>query len=553
MKKIVTFVILLCVFILAPTAVLISASQGAWIKYQGNPVLRPGESGSWDDRNVYSGFVRLDNGQFKMWYTGGGNTNSRSSIGYATSADGLTWTKSANNPILNPGKSFEWDGSGVSAPSVLYNADHQRWEMWYVGLSTVTGYKIGFATSPDGIVWTKYGGNPVVRTTVGGYDDQNVLSPSVLYKDGQYYMWYAGRGDRNQIFYATSADGANWTKYPGNPVVRLGGDYEWDNGEIAAPSVLLAGGRLEMWYQGYSRSTQQRYIGHATSADGIHWNKDGLNPVLGLEPGSWDQYSVHYPTVANANGTMMIWYHGEASYLGIQNLGVALWDKNAIPTPLPTFPGLPTEEPNETDEPDEPTPTPTLMADPYAVRINNGAMYATQISVTLQITTSTIAPKMMISNDSSFPGGQWSPFAATVRWTLNTDIPNTEPHIVFVRLGDAAGNIAAIVEDDILVDTSIPTGQILVMQATTEGGPNSLLLDAQDPDSGVGWMRIGNEPDLAGADWQPYAASIPWTFDARGIVYGQFRDRAGNVSAIFSADLAAAKAPTLYLPFSARP
>jgi hypothetical protein len=79
-------------------------------------------------------------------------------------------------------------------------------------------------------------------------------------------------------------------------------------------------------------------------------------------------------------------------------------------------------------------------------------------------------------------------------------------------------------------------------------GSNTLLLEGQDDVSGVGEMRLSNKADLADANWEPFALTKNWTFDAQGIVYVQYRDNAGNLSAIMQGKLSEARAPGVYLP-----
>jgi hypothetical protein len=124
-----------------------------------------------------------------------------------------------------------------------------------------------------------------------------------------------------------------------------------------------------MWYQGYSRGTLQRYIGHATSTDGSSWTKDALNPVVGLEPNKWDSYSIYYPSVGvSRSGQAMLWYQGETDSGSVKQLGVVLFDLNAQPTPLPTFPNEPpTPTPVPPTPTEGPTPTPTLTLTPIPV------------------------------------------------------------------------------------------------------------------------------------------------------------------------------------------
>ena len=61
-----------------------------------------------------------------MWYTGYDGTSWR--IGYATSLDGIVWEKYHANPVLGPGASGTWDGDGVAHPAVLF--DGVEYQMW---------------------------------------------------------------------------------------------------------------------------------------------------------------------------------------------------------------------------------------------------------------------------------------------------------------------------------------------------------------------------------------------------------------------------------------
>ena len=71
-----------------------------WEKYANNPVLKVGAAGEWDQHNVIQPAVIFDGAEYKMWYHGGGTVGTNG-IGYATSTDGVTWTKFENNPVLH--------------------------------------------------------------------------------------------------------------------------------------------------------------------------------------------------------------------------------------------------------------------------------------------------------------------------------------------------------------------------------------------------------------------------------------------------------------------
>ena len=104
----------------------------------------------------------------------------------------LPWTKDPANPVMSGGASGTWNRH-VFFPHVIYNADSSRYEMWY-GASFQSGtrpYRIGFATSPDGITWT-HNPNPVLEPTAGSWDESTVEGAMVIRENGQYKMWYSG-------------------------------------------------------------------------------------------------------------------------------------------------------------------------------------------------------------------------------------------------------------------------------------------------------------------------------------------------------------------------
>ena len=76
---------------------------GPWTRWPGNPVLREGEWGEWDDGGFSEAEVLYSGGAFHMFYGGAKlfpeRIRSRESIGYAYSLDGHHFVKYGRNPV----------------------------------------------------------------------------------------------------------------------------------------------------------------------------------------------------------------------------------------------------------------------------------------------------------------------------------------------------------------------------------------------------------------------------------------------------------------------
>jgi hypothetical protein len=87
-------------------------------------------------------------GQLWLYYAAAGG------IGLAQSSDGLSFTK-VSGPVLAVDSSAAWETTTPHAPSVAVFPDGS-WHMMYGA-----GVSIGEATSADGMTWTRVDGNPI--------------------------------------------------------------------------------------------------------------------------------------------------------------------------------------------------------------------------------------------------------------------------------------------------------------------------------------------------------------------------------------------------------
>jgi hypothetical protein len=117
-----------------------------------------GDSASWN-RNVFGAMIleNPDSARFEMWFTGSDAPHSYPyRPGFATSPDGVDWNYIHPNPILEPDSGM-WDETTVEFPMVLL--ENGQYKMWYTGWHQPHYLCIGYATSGDGINWQKYLGN----------------------------------------------------------------------------------------------------------------------------------------------------------------------------------------------------------------------------------------------------------------------------------------------------------------------------------------------------------------------------------------------------------
>jgi len=121
----------------------------------------------------------------------------------------------------------------------------------------------------------------------------HVNDPSVVRVGNEWWMYYtrAGTDVLDEIALAVSCDGIVWEKR--GIVLRPGAPGTWDALLVGRPSVLKENGRFKMWYDGRAdlppnapatgvpkSPTSQRSVGYAESADGIHWQRHGREPVF---------------------------------------------------------------------------------------------------------------------------------------------------------------------------------------------------------------------------------------------------------------------------------
>lgn len=227
-------------------------------------VLGPNSATDWEQDINRPGIVKRSDG-YHLWYTGqwhASRADGRSWIGYATSPDGKVWKRMSARPVLSPDR--PWEKVAVMCPHVIWDEQAKLFRMWYSGGEQIEPNAIGYATSPDGIHWTKYE-NPILAPLPDSlWEQERVTAPQVFRLGDWYYMLYIGFRDMShaQIGIARSRDGVtNWQRSAGNPIIRPGQDA-WDQDACYKPFAFFDGKQWLLWYNGRRGSFEQ--IGLAT-------------------------------------------------------------------------------------------------------------------------------------------------------------------------------------------------------------------------------------------------------------------------------------------------
>jgi predicted GH43/DUF377 family glycosyl hydrolase len=264
-----------------------------------------------------------------MWYGGSTKPYMEEKIGYATSNDGRNWTKYAGNPVMSNGSFGSWDNAHIGSMSVI--KDGSTYKMWYYGNNGNIG-RIGYATSTDGINWTKYADNPVMDLGAGNAWDSKEIGPNCVIKDADgYKMWYGGSdGNHSRVGYANSTDGINWTRYANNPVIGIGAANAWDDNHVGYFCVVNVSGTFHGWYGGDSGTNWG--IGYASSTDGKIWTKYASNPVMSRNGTDWEMHDNLCPWIIWNGFGYQMWYTGvsNASSPWVYKFGYAIGG-NTIP------------------------------------------------------------------------------------------------------------------------------------------------------------------------------------------------------------------------------
>ncbi len=293
-----------------PSPTRTPGASAGWHKYEGNPVLG-GSLGTCFDVTLLP-----ENDLYRLWFS----WRPKDAVALTESRDGIHWSEP--QIVLGPNRASDWEGR-INRPAVVKHDG--TYHMWYTGQSARQSW-IGYATSPDGRTWTRMSTKPVLAPELH-WEGVAVMCPHVLWeeKTRQYRMWYSAgeQYEPNAIGYATSRDGINWTKYKDNPIFAADPRNPWEQHKVTACQVIPAGDWHIMFYIGF-RDENRAQIGLARSRDGITgWQRHPANPILFPVAGAWDADACYKPFAIfdTAQERWLLWYNGRQG--SVEQIGLA--------------------------------------------------------------------------------------------------------------------------------------------------------------------------------------------------------------------------------------
>ncbi len=146
--------------------------------------------------------IRIENGVWRNWYlsctgweTIEGHPEPRYHLKYAESSDGIHWHREGRVAIdyASP------EEGGIVRASICKDGDLYR--MWYSYRSNANyrterskSYRIGYAESGDGLLWTRLDDFAGIAPSDEGWDSFMLAYPEVVIVGNRRYMFYNGNG-----------------------------------------------------------------------------------------------------------------------------------------------------------------------------------------------------------------------------------------------------------------------------------------------------------------------------------------------------------------------
>ncbi|RJQ56029.1 MAG: hypothetical protein C4521_01550, partial [Actinobacteria bacterium] len=171
---------------------------------------------------------------------------------------------------------------------------------------------------------------------------------------------------------------------------------------------------------------------------------------------------------------------------------------------------------------DETAPTGTMS-------VNSGAAYTTATAVSVDSSVAGAVRMRLREAGETWSG--WVDYSAACPFTLSAGDGVRRVEAEYA----AESGATLILSDEIVLDTTPPSGSILINSGEARTSTTSVMLTlaADDPLSGVSLMRVSDDGVFDTEDWEPFAAQRSFTLtegEGTKTVWVSYMDGVGNVS-----------------------
>lgn len=241
-----------------------------FIPYKNNPVFAGTGTTTWDNQIRERGYILREDSNYYLWYTGYKNIEDTKYLGYATSQDGITWTRYKDTPVYTS----DWveDMFVIKSDGIYYMFAEGRNDIAHL------------LTSSDRVHWTEKG-NLDIRLTSGEPIKKGPYgTPTIWKENGIWYLFY--ERDDLGIWLATSNDLKTWTNIQDDPVIKMGPET-YDQYAVAMNQVIKYKGLYYGYYHASAFKDWHEWSTNvAVSSDLVHWKKYSKNPIIGNDKSS---------------------------------------------------------------------------------------------------------------------------------------------------------------------------------------------------------------------------------------------------------------------------
>jgi len=239
-------VALIAVVLIAIAPISFSPPFGTWTRLSADPIVSP-QGDKFESAGTFNPSVVRQDGKFVMLYRAQ-DRNGTSSLGYATSDDGVHFTRRPE-PVLISEAPYE-KGGGVEDPRLQKIGG--TYYLTYTGYNNVDGAapdkkdaQLCLAISTDLIHWRRQG--VIIPSYRGKWNVRWTKSGAIVPEkiNGKYWMYYLAdaKGKEQQMGVAYSEDLLHWTEALDHPVLASrGGSFDSQVVEPGPPPIITPQG-----------------------------------------------------------------------------------------------------------------------------------------------------------------------------------------------------------------------------------------------------------------------------------------------------------------------